>query len=91
MSKVLISAVIGVVGTATLASSVIASSEFFDSTPIDNVENNITILKDKVVAYSNNEEKLVSKYMRLYEEYTKLKEATEQNSDVEDDKKIERG
>jgi len=93
MKKTLFSIVIGVVGSATIASVAIAASVAFNSAPIDNIENNINTLKDKVVAYSNNEQKLVDKYMKLYEEYTNLKEATEQDSDVatykEDAKNLE--
>ena len=81
MNKIIISIVIGVVGSVTIATAAIASSSAFDSTPIENIEKNINILRDKVIAYSINEEKLVKKYKKLYEEYTKLKEATEQNTE----------
>ena len=71
MNKALISTLVGVVGSAGIASSMV-----FNSAPIDNIENNINILKDKVVAYANNEEKLVRKYNELYDEYAKLKKTT---------------
>lgn len=87
MSKALTSVVIGIVGSAVLASSVLASSAVFDSAPIDNIEDNINVLKDKVVAFSENEEKLVKKYMELHEEYSKLKKVAEQDTDATADKK----
>ncbi|PQD96201.1 hypothetical protein CYL18_06275 [Pradoshia eiseniae] len=85
MSKTLASVVIGLVGSAVLASSVLASVAAFDSAPIENIEKDINILKDKVVAFSRNEEKIIDKYMKLYKEYTKLKEAT----DKEDSNSLE--
>ena len=48
MSKTLASVVIGLVGSAVLASSVLASVAAFDSAPIENIEKDINILKDKV-------------------------------------------
>ena len=81
MNKALTSVVIGIVVSAVLASSVLASAAY-DFASIDKIEGNINILKDKVVAFSDNEKKLVKKYMDLYEEYLKLKEATKQDTDV---------
>ena len=66
MNKALTSVVIGIVVSAVLAASVLASSAVFEFASIDNIEDNINVLKDKVVAFSNNEKKLVKKYMELY-------------------------
>ena len=89
MNKVLISIVIGIVGSVTIASAAIATSSEFNSTPVDTIENNISILMDKVEAYTKNEEKIVKKYKNLYEEYTKLKETAEQDTNTISDAKYE--
>ena len=89
MNKFLISMVIGVIGSVTIATAAIATSSEINSTPVDTIENNISILRDKVEAYSKNEEKIVKKYKNLYEEYTKLKETAEQDTNTISDAKYE--
>ena len=44
----------------------------FDNSPIVKVEQNIMNLKDKIIAYSENEAKLLKKYEELYQSYILL-------------------
>lgn len=58
----------------------------FDNSPIVTIEENIRNLKDKIIAYSDNEAKLIEKYNELYEAYNSLKKnssSSNENIDLE--------
>lgn len=89
MNKFFTSIVLAATISIVLASTALASSAIFHSASVDTIENNINALTDKVAAFSKNEEKIVEKYMVLYEEYTKLKEAPKQTPDTESKNDLE--
>ena len=55
----------------------------FDNSPIVKVEQNIMNLKDKIIAYSENEAKLLKKYEELYQSYILLKENSNSNGNID--------
>ena len=70
MKNTIFKTVMTVVTGATITTSAIS----FNSSDVRVITENIDQLKDKVIAYSENEAKLIDKYNKLYESYTKLKE-----------------
>ena len=60
--------------TVVIGTTITTSAISFNSSDVGVITENIDQLKDKVIAYSENEAKLIDKYNTLYESYTKLKE-----------------
>lgn len=75
MKKAILNTVVGAVGGATLLTSAIT----FNVTPVKEISENISTLKYKVMAYATNEKKIINKYNELYNEYKKLKSASDTN------------
>ena len=61
----------------------------FNNSPIVTIEDNITNLKSKIIAYSENETKLIEKYNELYQAYTLLIENNSSSNEAIDLQNIE--